>query len=172
MYLDGRYVCGAEAAHRMFGFDIHHRSISVERLSFHLPNEKSMSDDILLKRRKLTGKHNLSLSDKELENYTLGEIEHLLNSIGRSLKNYPTLSMPPARYLDNCKNKLVLEETTYCEKEMTEEHQRLVQNLNYEQKRVYDAVLSKVDKNDGGFFFVYGSGVASLKSATYVNELY
>lgn len=35
-----RYICGVEAAHRMFGFDIHHRSISVERLSFHLPNEK------------------------------------------------------------------------------------------------------------------------------------
>ncbi|KAK1367357.1 hypothetical protein POM88_042918 [Heracleum sosnowskyi] len=118
MYLDGRYVCGAEATHRM-----------------------SMSDDILSKRRKLTGKHNLSLSDKELENYTLGEIEHLLNSIGRSLKNYPTLSMPPARYLDNCKNKLVLEETTYCEKEMTEEHQRLVQNLNYEQKRLINSVF-------------------------------
>ena len=33
-------MCGAEAAHRMFGFDIHHRSISVERLSFHLPGEK------------------------------------------------------------------------------------------------------------------------------------
>ena len=27
-------------AHRIFGFDIHHRSLSVERLSFHLPNEK------------------------------------------------------------------------------------------------------------------------------------
>lgn len=35
-----RYVCGPEAAHRIFGFDIHHRSISVERLPFHLPNQK------------------------------------------------------------------------------------------------------------------------------------
>lgn len=86
------------------------------------------------------------------------EIEHLLNSIGRSLRNYPTLPMPPAKYLDNCNNKLVFEETSYCEKEMAETHQRLVQNLNFEQKKVYDAVLGKVEKNDGGFFFVYGSG--------------
>lgn len=38
-----RYVCGPEAAHRIFGFDIHHRSISVERLPFHLPNAKYIS---------------------------------------------------------------------------------------------------------------------------------
>ncbi|XP_017217100.2 uncharacterized protein LOC108194658 [Daucus carota subsp. sativus] len=40
-YFDGRYICGSEASFRTFGFDIHHRSISVVRLSFHLPGEKN-----------------------------------------------------------------------------------------------------------------------------------
>ncbi|XP_074352012.1 uncharacterized protein LOC141691172 [Apium graveolens] len=40
-YFDGRYLCGAESAYRIFGFPIHHRSISVERLQFYLPGEKN-----------------------------------------------------------------------------------------------------------------------------------
>ncbi|XP_017239700.1 uncharacterized protein LOC108212487 [Daucus carota subsp. sativus] len=40
-YFDGRYVCGAEAAYRIFGFPIHHRTLSVERLPFHLPDLKN-----------------------------------------------------------------------------------------------------------------------------------
>ncbi|XP_017217515.2 uncharacterized protein LOC108195093 [Daucus carota subsp. sativus] len=40
-YFDGRYICGAEAAYRIFGFDIHYRSISVLRLSFHLPGNRN-----------------------------------------------------------------------------------------------------------------------------------
>lgn len=39
-FLDGRYVCDAEATHRIYGFDVHHRIISVERLPVHLSNEK------------------------------------------------------------------------------------------------------------------------------------
>ena len=39
-YFDGRYICGAEYAYRTFGFDIHHRSISVKRLPFHLPGKR------------------------------------------------------------------------------------------------------------------------------------
>lgn len=42
-YFDGRYICASEAAYRIFGFPIHHRSISVQRLSFHLPGEKSVT---------------------------------------------------------------------------------------------------------------------------------
>ncbi|XP_074370042.1 uncharacterized protein LOC141711481 [Apium graveolens] len=117
-----------------------------------------MSDDILLKQRNVTGRHNLELSEEELKYYTLGEIEHLLNSIGRSLKNYPTIPMPPAKFLDRCKNKFVLEETNYYRKEMLQQHEQLVSNLNEEQKNVYEAILNSVDKNDGGFFFVYRSG--------------
>ncbi|XP_074373780.1 uncharacterized protein LOC141714143 [Apium graveolens] len=40
-YFDGRYVCGAEASYRIFGFPIHIRTLSVERLPFHLPGQKS-----------------------------------------------------------------------------------------------------------------------------------
>ena len=40
-FFDGRYICGAEASYRTFGFDIHHRSISVERLPYHLPGQKN-----------------------------------------------------------------------------------------------------------------------------------
>lgn len=40
-YFDGRYVCAAEAAYRIFGFPIHHRSILVERLPFHLPGQRN-----------------------------------------------------------------------------------------------------------------------------------
>ncbi|KAK1359405.1 hypothetical protein POM88_043879 [Heracleum sosnowskyi] len=39
-FFDGRYICGCEAAYRIFGFNIHYRSLSVLRLSFHLPGNK------------------------------------------------------------------------------------------------------------------------------------
>ncbi|XP_074373634.1 uncharacterized protein LOC141713983 [Apium graveolens] len=42
-YLDGRYVCASEASWRIFGFDIHSRWPSVERLPIHLPNDKHVS---------------------------------------------------------------------------------------------------------------------------------
>ncbi|XP_074351324.1 uncharacterized protein LOC141690418 [Apium graveolens] len=40
-YFDGRYICASETAYRIFGFNIHYRSIYILRLSFHLPGERS-----------------------------------------------------------------------------------------------------------------------------------
>ncbi|XP_074323774.1 uncharacterized protein LOC141660686 [Apium graveolens] len=42
-FLDGRYVCPSEASWRIFGFDIHHRSLSVERLPIHFPGQKYLN---------------------------------------------------------------------------------------------------------------------------------
>ncbi|KAK1378676.1 hypothetical protein POM88_025420 [Heracleum sosnowskyi] len=42
-FLDGKYVYGAEATHPIFCFDVHHRTISVERLPVHLSNEKRVT---------------------------------------------------------------------------------------------------------------------------------
>ncbi|XP_019171017.1 PREDICTED: uncharacterized protein LOC109166532 [Ipomoea nil] len=50
MYYDCRYISPCEAAWRIFAFDIQFRNPSVERLSFHLPNEHSVifQDDDLV----------------------------------------------------------------------------------------------------------------------------
>ncbi|XP_072060321.1 uncharacterized protein [Arachis hypogaea] len=40
MYYDCRYISPCESAWRIFAFDIHYRRPSVERLSFHLPDEQ------------------------------------------------------------------------------------------------------------------------------------
>ena len=66
--------------------------------------------------------------------------------------------MPAAKFLERCINKLVLEETSYCQQKMSEEHGRLVSALNFEQKEVYEAVIKSVEDKSGGFYFVYGSG--------------
>ncbi|XP_074352788.1 uncharacterized protein LOC141691939 [Apium graveolens] len=42
-FLDGRYVCASEASWKIFGFDNHHRSPSVERLPIHFPNQKYLN---------------------------------------------------------------------------------------------------------------------------------
>ncbi|XP_019179623.1 PREDICTED: uncharacterized protein LOC109174850 [Ipomoea nil] len=50
MYYDCRYISPSEAAWRIFAFDIQFRNPSVERLSFHLPNEHSIifhDDDLV-----------------------------------------------------------------------------------------------------------------------------
>ena len=44
-FYDCRYLSACEAAWRIFKFDIHHRSPSVERLPFHLPQEQSVFFD-------------------------------------------------------------------------------------------------------------------------------
>ncbi|XP_074342043.1 uncharacterized protein LOC141679438 [Apium graveolens] len=40
---DSRYVCASEAAWRIFGFDVHSRLLSVDRLPIHLPGNKYVS---------------------------------------------------------------------------------------------------------------------------------
>ncbi|XP_074323750.1 uncharacterized protein LOC141660662 [Apium graveolens] len=53
-----------------------------------------MSDDILLVRQHLTENPNLYLSDFEIQNYALAEIEKLLNDISKSLRNFPDMPFP------------------------------------------------------------------------------
>lgn len=84
-YFDGRYICASEAAYRIFSFPIHYRSISVLRLSFHLPGERSctFSENESLEKvvRRERHKHSqleafflLNQSDPNARQYTYDEI--------------------------------------------------------------------------------------------------
>lgn len=86
------------------------------------------------------------------------EIEKLLNEVGKSLKDYPTMPFPPDQYLFGLGNTLIYEERSYDSAEMRAIHDRGYPNLNAEQLDVYKEVVDSVNQGNGGLFFVYGSG--------------
>ena len=74
------------------------------------------------------------------------------------MKNYQQLPQPPENYLNHGTNNLILEETNYNIVEMEQENKKLLSTMNEEQMNVYNSILQSVEKNEGGLFFVYGSG--------------
>ncbi|XP_074323771.1 uncharacterized protein LOC141660683 [Apium graveolens] len=85
-YFDGRYLCGAESAYRIFGFPIHHRSISVERLQFHLPGDKNCT----FRANEALGK----VVAKEKNKFSKLEAFFYLNSIDVNARKYTYDEIP------------------------------------------------------------------------------
>ena len=100
----------------------------------------------------------LTLSEVQLQNYALFEIEHILQKNNKSLNDYPPLPTPNHLLLKELGNRLMREELAYDTDKMLLEHQELHKELNNEQKRVYNVVLDSVHEDKGGLFFVYGAG--------------
>lgn len=84
-YFDGRYICACEAAYRIFGFNIHYRTHSVQRLSFHLPGQRSCTfkeseplPKVIARERKkcsqLEAFFALNATDPEARKFTYDEI--------------------------------------------------------------------------------------------------
>ncbi|CAH9080016.1 unnamed protein product [Cuscuta epithymum] len=116
------------------------------------------SDDILYKQRRLLQYEALTLDDDEIKNLALIEIERLLQSYGRSLKDYYPMPLPRGDITQSNVNRLICEELRYNKNEMKGLHDSLTCNLTAEQREVYDIVIDAVHTNTGGVFFVYGYG--------------
>ncbi|XP_074327161.1 uncharacterized protein LOC141665077 [Apium graveolens] len=86
------------------------------------------------------------------------KIEKLLNDIGKSLKDFPTMPYPPEVFLYNSGNGLIAEEIGYDTEQMKRQHDENYIKLNREQNEVYEVVVKSVNSNKGEQFFVYGSG--------------
>ncbi|XP_074324208.1 uncharacterized protein LOC141661122 [Apium graveolens] len=85
-YFDGRYLCGAESAYRIFGFHIHHRSISVERLQFHLPGDKNCT----FRANEALGK----VAAREKNKFSKLEAFFYLNSVDVNARKYTYDEIP------------------------------------------------------------------------------
>ncbi|XP_074374308.1 ATP-dependent DNA helicase RRM3-like [Apium graveolens] len=121
-------------------------------------NWQCMSDDILIIRRHMLNDPHLYLSDKDLKNYALAEIEKLCNDIEKSLKDYATMPFPSGVYFSNAVNRLLHEETSYDKEELKILHEKNHVMLNPEHKNVYNSIIQNVYNKVAGVFFVYGSG--------------
>ncbi|XP_074374312.1 uncharacterized protein LOC141714709 [Apium graveolens] len=160
-YFDGSYICGCEAAYRVFGFNIHYMSLVVELLSFHLEGRKPCTfraneplPKVITRERE---KHN------QLEAYSTlnatDKIHNILKSIGKSLEDYSQMPQPPHNYLDCGLNNLIVEETSHNIAEMDKEFLDLYSRCNDEQLEIYNAFMHSVENRErGGMLFIYGSG--------------
>ncbi|XP_071688036.1 uncharacterized protein [Rutidosis leptorrhynchoides] len=119
---------------------------------------EALSDDILRKRRKLYNYPDLILTETQIKNYCLVEIEAILNKNGKSLADYPDLPQPDQSLLTHKDNRLIREELNYNLQEMRTLHTTLHNSLTPEQLAIYEKVIAAVTQKKGGLFFLYGPG--------------
>ena len=99
----------------------------------------------------------LVLDDDQLKNYTLAEMDRLLQSHGKCLKeDYPTMPRSDVSLICEARNRLLYDELNYNQQVLREEHDRLMSTMTAEQKNVYDTIIARIDANLPGIFFLYG----------------
>lgn len=80
-----------------------------------------------------------------------------MNEVGKSLRDYSTMSFPDESFLLNFCNRLIQEEMGYDKVVMKMQHDKLFSDLNTEQLEVYNEIIYSVNSSNGGMFFVYRS---------------
>jgi ATP-dependent DNA helicase PIF1 len=100
----------------------------------------------------------LQLTEDELKNLCLIEIEKLLTTNGRSLDDYKCMPAAMGEDVDLFENKLIADELSYNRVELDQLHATLFQQLTEEQLSVYQRVMTSVLSDTGEFYFLYGYG--------------
>ncbi|RYR66272.1 hypothetical protein Ahy_A03g012255 [Arachis hypogaea] len=98
------------------------------------------------------------MSQDELQTFCLLEIEKLLQSNGKSLRNYAGMPVPNNSLVSQFSNLMLLRELQYDTVSLSREHDADLLKLNEEQRVVYDKIIDCVSNKKDGFFFVYGFG--------------
>jgi len=88
----------------------------------------------------------------------LAEIEKQLLSCGKSLCDFPPMPKADRSLVLDKQNILIHEETSYNRRVLGEEHLRLMSTMTAEQRGVYDTIMTRVNQNKPGLFFLYGYG--------------
>ncbi|CAN7051370.1 unnamed protein product [Brassica rapa subsp. trilocularis] len=115
------------------------------------------SEDIEHSRRMNFNRPGLLLSDDDKKKYALHEIEKILKRSGTSLAKFDNMPRPP-KTSSHDENVLVLDERSYERSALLETLRRDLPKMTCEQRKIYEEILSAVNKGDGGMFFVSGFG--------------
>ncbi|KAK3211994.1 hypothetical protein Dsin_016700 [Dipteronia sinensis] len=215
-YYDCRYVSVCEVAWRIFGFEIQYRYPPVQRLSVHLPKEKTvifkdgdsiedvlkkdddneyidgikeasfwgsahyikrlfanlllsnsmprpefvwescwklLFDDILHHQKGVTSRQDMTMSDEEIKNNALTEVEKILHGNGKSLRDYAIMPFPSGVLLSEVHNKLILDKLSYDRASLTEFHKKYLSCLTVEQNNFYDEIMQLLRRIKGASSF-------------------
>ncbi|CAJ2658558.1 unnamed protein product [Trifolium pratense] len=100
----------------------------------------------------------LQLTEAQLENLTLIEIEKYLEANRKSLTDFPCLPFPNDYVTAELGNRLIYDELNYDVHQQREEFLQLYQSLTDEQRGIYQTIMKAVRKQQGGVFFLHGYG--------------
>ncbi|XP_019451814.1 PREDICTED: uncharacterized protein LOC109353911 [Lupinus angustifolius] len=117
-----------------------------------------LSDGILYNQRNISNNQGLVLTDEQLQNLTLLEIEKLLEGNRRSLKDYPSMPYPNGYITSQLGNKLIYEELNYDTDELKKNFNTLFNSLTEEQCKIFHTIMQAVNHQQGAMFFLYGYG--------------
>ncbi|XP_045821940.1 uncharacterized protein LOC123914810 [Trifolium pratense] len=117
-----------------------------------------LSDDIQHRQRRLLRLPDLVLTSDQLKSYTLAEIEILLQSNGKSFNDFPDMPQPDAGLVPDRGNRLIYDELNYDTELLAHEHRKLMSTMTTEQRKIYDRIMSRVQEDKPGFFFLNGYG--------------
>ncbi|GKB05982.1 putative DNA helicase, partial [Tanacetum coccineum] len=117
-----------------------------------------ISEDVAQNQRRLLHNEAVVITDEEILNYTLLELETILNSNNKSLLDFPDLPQIEYTLMNIGRNRLTAAERMYNANEERTRFTNLYAGLNTQQRDVYDNIIQAVDERNGGLFFVYGCG--------------
>ena len=117
----------------------------------------SMSEDIPLILAEVLHIPNLHVNPDDLEGGLMFELQAIFNFYGKSVKDYG-FDLPPPHLLQILNNRAVMQERSYNRDLLRSESERLVLQLNIEQRIIFDQVLNGVQNHRQILIFVYGHG--------------
>nr|GEU36318.1 uncharacterized protein [Tanacetum cinerariifolium] len=139
-YLSCRYISASESCWHLLGYEIHYRSVTIERLTFH---EKAMSKFTeWMKANEMYPEigSNLTVSDH--------------NSFFKDVYQYISEDFVRKQR----RNRLIAAERMYNANEEWSRFTSLYGGLNPQQRDVYDNIMQVINEINGVLFFVYGCG--------------
>ncbi|CAH1439621.1 unnamed protein product, partial [Lactuca virosa] len=108
-----------------------------------------LSDGILYNQRRRLKSPDLSLTDHQLKNLTLFEIESFLLRNNSTLKNFTDMHYPDFDCVSSSNNRLIAEELSYDMTSLQNEFQTLTVSLTNEQRGVFEDVMAAIEDNKG-----------------------
>ncbi|KAI3860844.1 hypothetical protein MKX03_002460, partial [Papaver bracteatum] len=102
-----------------------------------------LSDDIVWRQSRPLEDNNLQLSEEEIKNLTLYEIERILDRDNKSLKHFK-LPSPNLEFRAKLENRLIRDEMSYDWTSLAKESSNMCNLLNLQQKEIFDIVVNAV----------------------------
>nr|GEW99059.1 hypothetical protein [Tanacetum cinerariifolium] len=133
-----------------------------------------LSQDIPYKQQQLVQNNQVVFTNEKIQNYTLMEIEMILNGNNKSLIDFPNIPQIDHNLLNIRTNRLIAEERRYDPSEELDRFTNLYAGLNPQQKDVYENIIQAVNAKNEGLFvydrrgtgktYLWNTIIASIRS--------